>query len=290
MNKQKQTGSSVLILLLLLSGAVYSQSNPGSSKSQNKTSNMTIIQNNKEVIRKLYEEVLNKKDLTRLENFISADYTGIRGLKGNAAFEAAIGPLINAFPDIHWNIEEMIGEADKVIVRWKWTGTNTQPYLHFMVTNKTISNEAIAIYELRDGKVTSARVQTDRVGFLQEMGALPSDLALVSNKQTGKEQIQFIDKFFVPASAKEEFMRRVKINRDFLKTLPGFIKDEAYERTDENGNIIFVTIAVWENEEVIKKAKEAVQAAYKKEGFNMAAFLEQSKITMDRGLYKKSEN
>jgi heme-degrading monooxygenase HmoA len=100
----------------------------------------------------------------------------------------------------------------------------------------------------------------------------------------------FIDKFFVPAKAKQEFLNRMNINRSFIKTLNGFTEDAAYERTDEDGNLICITIAVWENEDVLKKAKEAVREEYKKQGFNMPEMLERLHITIDRGLYTKMEN
>jgi heme-degrading monooxygenase HmoA len=129
-------------------------------------------------------------------------------------------------------------------------------------------------------------VLTDRLDFLQQLGALPQDLTQLSNRQPSGNQVNFIDKFLVPAKAKQEFMERVKINRNFIKNLPGFIEDAAYERTDENGNLVFITIAVWENEDAVKKAKEAVQAEYKKQGFNMPEMLERLNITMDRGMYK----
>ena len=100
----------------------------------------------------------------------------------------------------------------------------------------------------------------------------------------------FIDKFLVPQKAKQEFLERMNINRSFIKTLNGFVEDAAYERTDEDGNLICVTIAVWENEDVLKKAKDAVQELYKKQRFNMPEMLERLHITVDRGIYTKMEN
>ncbi|MNX53878.1 hypothetical protein D3C86_845840 [compost metagenome] len=99
----------------------------------------------------------------------------------------------------------------------------------------------------------------------------------------------FIDKFIVPEKSKQEFLERALINRNFIKHLNGFIKDDAYERTDENGNLIYMTIAVWENEAVLKKAKETVQAEYKKEGFNISEMFERLNIVMDRNIYKEAQ-
>jgi hypothetical protein len=82
-------------------------------------------------------------------------------------------------------------------------------------------------------------------------------------------------------------MERMSINRKFIKTLPGFIGDAAYERTDEQGNLVVITVAEWANEDVLKKAKEAVQAEYEKQGFDMAGMFQRLNITLDRGIYKE---
>jgi predicted ester cyclase/heme-degrading monooxygenase HmoA len=255
---------------------------------KNKEVNMSVIESNKEVVRKLYEQCLNKRNMALLQDFVSEDYVGIGGEKGSAAFEVPVAALIKALPDIQWKIEEIMGEGDKVVVRWKVQGTHTGPFQHFTATGNTVSNDGIGIYELKDGKIINAQVHTDRLGFLQQLEVLPSDLTLLSNKKAHKDHIRFIDKFLVPEKAKEEFMERVNINRNFIKTLPGFIEDAAYERTDEHGHLIFVTVAVWENEEALKKAKEAVQAEYEKQSFDPAAMFERLHISMDRGTYQEA--
>jgi heme-degrading monooxygenase HmoA len=100
------------------------------------------------------------------------------------------------------------------------------------------------------------------------------------------EQI-FIDRFIMPQNAKAEFTERMLINRSFIKQLPGFIGDEAYERTDEEGNFICVTIAVWASEEALKAAKELVQTEYQQQGFDMPAMLQRLEIKMERGQYNR---
>ncbi len=108
------------------------------------------------------------------------------------------------------------------------------------------------------------------------------------NQMRSNKRKILIDKFIIPQSAKKEFDVRVKINRDFIKTLPGFMEDSAYHRTDENSDFILVTVAIWENDDAIKKAKEAVRAKYQKEDFDMQGMLNRLGITMDRGIYEKT--
>lgn len=100
------------------------------------------------------------------------------------------------------------------------------------------------------------------------------------------EQI-FIDHFIVPQAAKKEFLERMTVNRNFIKDLPGFIRDEAYECSKENGNLQYITIAVWENEQAISEAKALVQAKYQQEGFDLRAMLDRLEIRMDREVYSR---
>jgi len=116
------------------------------------------------------------------------------------------------------------------------------------------------------------------------LGVVPQDVNQLYGKAS-KDHVNFIDKFLVPSAAKSEFYERMQMNRSLLKKLPGFLGDEAYEYTDNDGNLICVTIAHWANKEVVAKAKEAVQAEYKREGFDMQAMLKRLNITIDRALY-----
>ena len=66
-------------------------------------------------------------------------------------------------------------------------------------------------------------------------------------------QVVFIDRFVVPNAAKAEFLERMKINRDFIKTLPGFIEDSAYEEAG-GAESHYVTTALWRDDQAAIKA------------------------------------
>lgn len=246
---------------------------------------MTTAQKNKETVRNVYEQCLNKRNPALLQEYVSPDYTGAQGEKGPEGFMAQVAPVLKGLPDIQWNIDEIIAEDDKVAVKWHIEATHTGQFRNFAPTGKKVRNTGIAVYELKNGKIISTQVLTDAIGFLQQLEVLPENLASLGNSKPRPDAVYFIDRFLVPAAGKKEFLERTRINRNFIKQLPGFIEDAAYEYTDGEGNLVCVTVAQWESREALDKARAAVQAAYRKEGFDAPAMLKRLHIKADRGVY-----
>jgi predicted ester cyclase/heme-degrading monooxygenase HmoA len=273
----------LLLALQAVTGITMAQVNDRNKTTEVK---MITIQKNETTARDLYEQVLNKKEMGLLKSIIADDYTGPNGTKGAEGFEAPIQVLLSAFPDAEWIIDEIIADDDKVVVSSHWHGTQTGQFQQIKPTGKPVSNSGMVIYGFRDGKIISSNVLTDRLGFLQQLGVVPQNMAALVNNKSDSSQVIFIDRFVIPANSLDEFIKQTNYNRGFIKGLPGFVRDNAYESRNDKGDILFTTTAVWENEEALNKAKEAVQAEYKRIGFNPSELLKRLGITMDRGVYK----
>lgn len=100
-----------------------------------------------------------------------------------------------------------------------------------------------------------------------------------------EKAVCFIDKFFVPKNSIEEFTQQMSYNRNFIKNLSGFIKDNVYEQKDEAGNLTIITVAVWQSQDKLNNAKSAVQAEFKRIAFYPVEFYQRLNIKMERGLY-----
>ncbi len=256
---------------------------------KNKEDHMTTTERNKEQINALYHDVLNAHQLALLPGFIAEDFSGAGGKKGAAAFAEPINMVLQALPNAQWKLQSIIAENDQIAVRWVLQGTHTGQFQHIAATGRTVSNPGMAIYQLKNGKITSVEVLTDRLGFLQALDAVPKAATATVNAASRNGRVSFIDKFLVPPAAQQAFHERMRINRSFIKQLPGFMGDEAYEYADDNGNLVCVTVAQWASKEAFTKAREAVQEAYVKEGFNPVTFFQQLHITADRGVYTPVE-
>jgi len=131
---------------------------------------------NKETIRKLFEEIINNGALDSLDKVFSNDYVGPNGEKGPEGFAGVINSLKKGFPDIRYQVEDLIGEDETVAVHWFWTGTHEGVFRGFEPSHKKVRNEGIAFFKFKGDKVMSSAFMTDRLGFHQAIGVLPKNI------------------------------------------------------------------------------------------------------------------
>jgi steroid delta-isomerase-like uncharacterized protein len=141
-----------------------------------KEAKMAIAEKNKQQVRRLYEECMNGNKMALLSELVADEFTNARGQHGPAAFGVNLEMLHGGFPDIHYEVEDLLAEGDRVTVRWHWKGTHRGTFAGYAPTGKTVTNEGMAIFQLRDGKIVQSWLQTDRLGFLQEIGVVPKSV------------------------------------------------------------------------------------------------------------------
>jgi len=164
-----------IALFLCMTNHIKAQKKQSITINQEAMKNETM-DHNKQQVRNLYEECLNKRNYDGLKGVISDEYTGVRGERGPEGFSETVKSLIAGVPDIKWVIEDLMADGDKVIVRWSWTGTHTGNFRGFKASGKRITDHAIAIYQFKNGKAVHAWIESDRLGFLTQIGVIPVEL------------------------------------------------------------------------------------------------------------------
>ncbi len=71
----------------------------------------------------------------------------------------------------------LFAEGDKVVVRYRFTGTHSGPFLGVAPTGKTVSVQGIAIYRIAEGRIVEGWALSDTWGAMQQLGAIPSTIA-----------------------------------------------------------------------------------------------------------------
>ena len=133
---------------------------------------------NKEVERRVFKE-LTKHNLALVNELIDTRwlYHGPGGsevdVQGHDGFREFHTMLFNAFPDIHFTIEDMVAEGDKVVVRFTVRGTHKGDYLGVPPTGKQFAVNGIAIHRIVDGREVEVWDSVDIFAMMQQLGVIP---------------------------------------------------------------------------------------------------------------------
>jgi steroid delta-isomerase-like uncharacterized protein len=132
---------------------------------------------NKKVLEAFVEDVINQGRLERADDLVGPDFVELDPFpgqqQGREGLKDVIGGLRAAFPDIHWVVEEVVAEGDKVVSRFTWTGTHRATFLGIPSTDKKVTVKGVVIDRLADGKMADSRILMDTLGMMHQLGVIP---------------------------------------------------------------------------------------------------------------------
>lgn len=132
-------------------------------------------EHNKELIRFLIEESLNRGNLGAVRDRFTPDYTvhipGRTDLPtGPEAFVSVIGMWRAAFPDWHMTIEQLVAEGDFVANRFTTTGTHRGSLMGFPPTHRSMVVHGQELHRCEDGRVAETWVCDDVPSIFRQLG------------------------------------------------------------------------------------------------------------------------
>jgi steroid delta-isomerase-like uncharacterized protein len=133
---------------------------------------------NKEVIRRFVEEVQNEKSEDTYWELNAADFVNLSSPPGIPADRDGghmyLFGFLNAFPDCHFTIDDMIAEGDRVVTKKTFTGTHTGEFAGIPPTGNAITLQFVDIMRVRDGKIVEHWNCIDQLSFMQQLGVIPA--------------------------------------------------------------------------------------------------------------------
>ena len=131
---------------------------------------------NKVLLRRLFEEVWNQGNLATVDELLAADYVlhdPAMLIRGPEGFKAYVSAFRAAFPDLHATIEDQIAQDDRVAMRFTVRATHKGEFQGIPPTGKQITLSGINIQRFVDGKIVENWVSLDALGMLQQLGVIP---------------------------------------------------------------------------------------------------------------------
>ena len=133
---------------------------------------------NKTLVRRFYEEI-DKGNLAAMDELVAEDYLDhspppFPGFApGRAGLKQAFELFWVATPGEH-HIEDQIAEGDKVVTRLRVTGTHEDDLPGITKTGNKLEMTATVTHRIEDGKLAEKWSNKDELGFLQQLGVIPS--------------------------------------------------------------------------------------------------------------------
>ena len=141
------------------------------------------IEDNKAIIRMLCDQVWNNGKVAVVDEYFAQDVVDhdTVTLPGESTHDAGREGMKNsaqayrtAFPDLHFTVEDQIGEADCVVTHWTARGTLSGPLGRFPATGKRAVIKGVFIDRLAGGRIVEEWSYFDMLSLLGQVGLIPS--------------------------------------------------------------------------------------------------------------------
>lgn len=132
----------------------------------------------KAVVRRLYEEVWNKRRLDVVSELIAPSHAlndaHVAGSAvGPEAYKAVVSEFLSAFPDLRFKVDDFICEKNKVVASWTISGTHSREFRGVPATQKKVLIDGVTINHVASGKIMDSYIYSDLLGLMQQLGAVP---------------------------------------------------------------------------------------------------------------------
>jgi len=131
------------------------------------------LSDNKSVVLRSETELWNRGNLAAADelytpNFvchfvIEPEWRGVQGIKD------AVAQHRRSFPDWNEQVDDIIAEGDKVVIRFTSTGTQKGEFAGISPTGKKVTIREVAIFRLVDGKIAEQWGKPDVHGLLEQL-------------------------------------------------------------------------------------------------------------------------
>jgi steroid delta-isomerase-like uncharacterized protein len=126
------------------------------------------------MIQRFYDEVINGRKLDVIDELVAPDFVEheeMPGLgPGREGVKQFFAMIESGFPDFRMEVEDVIAEGDKGVVRSTLRGTHQGEFMGIPATGKSVSVTVIDILRVSGGQVAEHWGATDTAGMMQQLG------------------------------------------------------------------------------------------------------------------------
>ncbi|GEM44613.1 ester cyclase [Deinococcus cellulosilyticus] len=129
------------------------------------------------LIHRYFEEVWNQGHLDVLDEIMAPDYQNHSSsipdpVPGPAGLRPIVAAMRQAFPDLHYEIQDLVVTGTKVAVRVHMTGTHLGDFFGIAPTGQQVRVQQFQIEWIREGQIVAHWRQTDDLTLMRQLGVI----------------------------------------------------------------------------------------------------------------------
>jgi len=133
---------------------------------------------NKQIVQRYFAEVWNSGKLEVLDELLDPQYINHTPStpnppSGPAGLKPIVAAIRKAFPDLHYEIKDLIVNDSMAVARVIMTGTQTGDLFGQLPTGKKIAVNQINIEKIHHGKIVEHWRVTDELTLMKQLGVVP---------------------------------------------------------------------------------------------------------------------
>ncbi|HZN19116.1 MAG TPA: ester cyclase [Micromonosporaceae bacterium] len=137
-----------------------------------------MSEENKALMQRFISEYQTNHDDAVLYELVAddfVDHSASPGLPpGREGVKAAFDAFHAAFAGFRAQVHDQVAENDRVVTRKSFHGRHIGEYLGVAPTDREVRIDVIDIVRIADGRIVEHWNAVDQLGFLRQLGALPS--------------------------------------------------------------------------------------------------------------------
>ncbi|MCW1968866.1 MAG: ester cyclase [Anaerolineae bacterium] len=130
----------------------------------------------KTLVQRLMKDDITNGDESVADAIIASDFydhTNPPGMReGIEGHKAVVRLFRHSFADMQWEIEDMLVDENKVIIRTRMHGTHTGEFFGVAATGKHVSVSGIHVLRIANGKIAEHWGNNDDLGMMRQLGAI----------------------------------------------------------------------------------------------------------------------
>ncbi|MEY3319232.1 MAG: hypothetical protein RL540_1607 [Actinomycetota bacterium] len=130
---------------------------------------------NRKIAADFFEQIWNQKDESAIDRFIALNAAGNDpefGV-GRESFREQWKQWHASFPDLHFEVKEIIVEGNRVVTRWHLTGTHTgSAFQGHPTSGAKVAVDGVSLDTIENGMVSEGFDAWDQLKFKKQLGAI----------------------------------------------------------------------------------------------------------------------